>query len=623
MILESIADARKSMSQRSQWLGPTLVAAVMLAMLVWTWGGWADPLVDFGTQLFVPWRIVRGAVLYRDVAYYNGPLSSYLDAGVFKLIGVGMHRLEAMNFIVLVGLMAVIYRLTLRTAGRWAAVVGGVTIATVFAFGQGVGLGNYNWMTPYTTEVTHGVALGVLAIALLDRHLRTGQIRWAVLTGLVCGAVLLTKAEPTAACGAAVIVRLIAWIWTDRPARRRTLPTVCVLIIGALVVPLLATALLATAMPLREALRGAAGSWPWAFDRRVTSLPFYRGISGVNDIGGNLRSISGWAAMYVAVGAMAMAGAWLARRWGSVARFVILGGFAIATAISFVAVNWPDALRPLPIVLMVAAALTATAVARRRIGPHGLRLALLVYSLALLGKLWLKCHAYHYGFALALPGTLVLVAMLVDRLPVWAAARGGDAWVVRIVGLCLCAAFIIATLIVQKQFLDLKRWTIAADTGDSFRASTRGLEIAAAVNWIDVHTSASDTIAVMPQGLMVNYLARRAAPTRNVNQMPPEVLAVGEPAVVATLDAHPPAAVILDRSAMHNGQFTLDHEYDWGHDICHWVGAHNHPATKIELPMPMPTLYGLQVWVNNRSVQIQGERRGSDHAEAVGEMPLK
>jgi len=47
--------------------GPAVIAAVFLAMLVWTWQTWADVLVDFGVQLYVPQQLARGKVLYRDI----------------------------------------------------------------------------------------------------------------------------------------------------------------------------------------------------------------------------------------------------------------------------------------------------------------------------------------------------------------------------------------------------------------------------------------------------------------------------------------------------------------------------------------------------------------------------
>src|SRR5437868_11709522 len=64
-----------------------LVIGVFVFMTAWTWFGWNDPVIDFGRELYVPLKITQGKVLYRDIAYFNGPLSPYFNALVFKVLG--------------------------------------------------------------------------------------------------------------------------------------------------------------------------------------------------------------------------------------------------------------------------------------------------------------------------------------------------------------------------------------------------------------------------------------------------------------------------------------------------------------------------------------------------------
>jgi hypothetical protein len=45
---------------------------------------WPDVLVDYGTQLYVPWR-VGGRNPYRDIHCLYGPLSMYVNASLFAL----------------------------------------------------------------------------------------------------------------------------------------------------------------------------------------------------------------------------------------------------------------------------------------------------------------------------------------------------------------------------------------------------------------------------------------------------------------------------------------------------------------------------------------------------------
>ena len=56
----------------ARWVGPTVVGFVGV-LPAWTWGRWADVIMDFGREAYVPWRLVEGGALYSDMAYFNSP----------------------------------------------------------------------------------------------------------------------------------------------------------------------------------------------------------------------------------------------------------------------------------------------------------------------------------------------------------------------------------------------------------------------------------------------------------------------------------------------------------------------------------------------------------------------
>src|SRR5262245_62458868 len=57
------------------WTAPVLLILTGIIMTVWTWQTWADVTVDFGRELYVPWQLTEGKILYRDIAYFGGPLA--------------------------------------------------------------------------------------------------------------------------------------------------------------------------------------------------------------------------------------------------------------------------------------------------------------------------------------------------------------------------------------------------------------------------------------------------------------------------------------------------------------------------------------------------------------------
>src|SRR6476659_848408 len=101
--------------------GPILAAISLFAMLAWTWNKCPGPVIDYGREVYVPWRITQGDVLYRDINYFNGPLVPYFDALLLKLFGPSIRTLKIFNAIVIVLLAALIYSMVRAMSDDWGA----------------------------------------------------------------------------------------------------------------------------------------------------------------------------------------------------------------------------------------------------------------------------------------------------------------------------------------------------------------------------------------------------------------------------------------------------------------------------------------------------------------------
>src|SRR6476659_5558960 len=126
------ADASAARSAQ-RWIGPAIIALAGTIVLACSWGTWPDPLTDAGRELYVPWRLCQGDRLYADIAYFNGPLSPYVNALWFKLFGVGIRTLVFANVGLLVILVALIYRVMREMSGQVAATASGVIFMLIFA----------------------------------------------------------------------------------------------------------------------------------------------------------------------------------------------------------------------------------------------------------------------------------------------------------------------------------------------------------------------------------------------------------------------------------------------------------------------------------------------------------
>ena len=175
--------------------GPVVVAATAIAMVAWAWGGWADPLVDFGRELYIPWQLSLGKVLYRDIAHLNGPLSAYTNALLFKVFGVSLRTLVLANLSIAAGVTVMIWALFRAAGGRASATVACLSFVSLFLTGQFVDVANYNWICPYSHEITHGIALSLLAMLCVTSFAVRRDIRLIWVSGIALGMTFLTKVE--------------------------------------------------------------------------------------------------------------------------------------------------------------------------------------------------------------------------------------------------------------------------------------------------------------------------------------------------------------------------------------------------------------------------------------------
>src|SRR5262249_5963409 len=228
----------------------------------------------------------------------------YFNATLFRAFGVGLRTLVLANIAVLAATVALTQHLLERIAGRLAACAGALVFLVCFAFGQISAPSNFTWVFPYPHEITHGFVLALAALAALDRYARTSRWRWLLVNGALVGLAFLTKPEEFLALAAAELAGVIAYRVPLRAALRVAL--------AALVPPLPARALLATALPAPEAGRGVLGGWPEVFGSEVSSLHFYAVVRGTYDVATSLASMATWSA-----GELALFGllAWLACRW--------------------------------------------------------------------------------------------------------------------------------------------------------------------------------------------------------------------------------------------------------------------------------------------------------------------
>lgn len=593
---------RRNARTLPRWFDGLIIMHAAGVMLAWTWRTWPDPLVDFGRELYVPWQITMGRLLYRDIAYFNGPLSPYLNAAWMRLLGVNLTTLMVANLTVTAAVLVFLYALLDAAASRATALLGALVFVALFGFGRLVAIGNYNFVCPYSHEIVHGVALslGALACLHLPQRLRARNI---AATGLLTGLVFLTKIEVALACGVAVLAGFTLRVSGHTPSRARRLAAV---LLATMLAPgLFAFAILSSCMPISTALQGTFGSFYWTLASHVSSLPFYRAGLGVDNVQRNLAQMCTGAALLGAAVLVATGMGFLIPRVTGTkpSNAAAVLSFMAAAAVGMLTVRSPhwfvSVPKALPLIMAFLLAVWLVAYGREprltdRSRVLALRVSLSLFALGLLGKMILNTRLYHYGFALAMPAVLLLIAAFISWGPRVAATRGADAAVVRAIGLALAVVMVCAYLLAMSPVVRNQHYRVGSGR-DAFFADERGAAVQLALDLLDRTMPAGATLAVLPEGAMINFLSRRSNPTPHVNLMPPELIMFGEERVLHDFNDHPPDFLLLCHKDTTEYGFPL-FGHDYGQSFTPWIHLNYEEVVLIGgRPLEDPRRFGMLV----------------------------
>lgn len=572
-----------------------VLGALFVALASWSWGKWPDVLVDFGHELYVPWQLVEGKVLGRDLEWLTGPLSPHVNAALFAVLGVGTRTLFLANLAWLAALTALLHHLLRELSGRAAALAATCLFLVVFAFGQYVGTGNYNYVAPYSHGATHGALLSAVALALVGRFARRGHARDLAGASLALGLVFLAKPELFVACAAAYAVALALLVRRGGAASARP-PLVAAATLPALLPALLLFAYVAARSDGANAARVTLGGW-LAIGSGVARTPFYLSGIGLDDPAGNV-----WRALRaLGVGVLALAPAAIAdvalrarapRGLAAIAAAAVTGAglAALPTA------AWFEAGRPLPLLAGLGALVAfvrAWRSGRACDASAVLRAAFATFAAMLLLKMALNARLYHYGFVLAMPATLLVVTWLVAAVPERLRRLGGSGVVFR--GAALAAIAMAGWAHLSHASAMYAQKTVPVGSGpDVFLADGRGKYVNAVLEALAREGRPGETLAVLPEGVMMSYLARRATPSRYVTYLPDAMAAWGEPALLASLSASPPAfLVVVSRDASEFGPATFG--VDYGQEMLAWIRGNYTPIGTVGASPLVPHRYGMAV----------------------------
>jgi hypothetical protein len=234
------------------------------------------------------------------------------------------------------------------------------------------------------------------------------------------------------------------------------------------------------------------------------------------------------------------------------------------------------------------------------------------WSLALTAKLGLFCRIWHYGFALAMPAFVSGVYFLLWALPRQVERCGGARtflfqgllWLMLLPGL--------ARLTQDSLTLYAHKTMPVGSGGDTILAfdphfRQKDADVAAALSWVEINVPARATLAVLPQGALLNYLSRHDNPCGYDLWNPPEMAAFGQEKMTRAFIEHSPDYVIeLFINYGEYGEAVFGLQKRFGLDVQQWIDAHYQPAALIGHDWLKDGQFGIKIFKKKPSGPASG-----------------
>jgi hypothetical protein len=210
------------------------LVALWAARLYFTWAAWGNLTIDSGHEMYVPWVLSEGKMLYRDTWFMYGPVAPYFNSALFRLFGAQLNVLYWAGSLAALGSAIFLYLAGMRLSS-WIAGWAAGAVVLIQAFQPSL----FCFPLPYSFSAVYGCLTACIFVWLISRASSSSSWGWILAAGLTAATALLIKLEFGVACYLTLLILIAARAYQRRswkPVRRDLLlilPGVitCVLVI--------------------------------------------------------------------------------------------------------------------------------------------------------------------------------------------------------------------------------------------------------------------------------------------------------------------------------------------------------------------------------------------------------
>jgi hypothetical protein len=195
------------------------ICALGVLILLWaglflgTWAKWGNVTIDCGREMYVPWELMQGKTLYRDIWYIYGPAAPYWNSILFRIWGAHLEVLYWAGSVSALISSILLYLIGMRLS-FWPAGWTAAAVLLAEAFSPNL----FSFPLPYSFGAVYGSMAACFCLWCCVHGAQSSNRFWVLGASSAAATALLLKTEFGVGCAIAVLLLVIV-----RALQRRSL----------------------------------------------------------------------------------------------------------------------------------------------------------------------------------------------------------------------------------------------------------------------------------------------------------------------------------------------------------------------------------------------------------------
>lgn len=175
-----------------QWIDVAIIIILMLSLALLLGNHTFDLFTDRGREFIFPQKILNGEVPYKDITMIYFPLAYYINALIYKILGVSIYSLIITQTFLCTFLVIGFYYLSKEFLSRRLSFLLTIFIIVSSIFSV---VDLFSFIMPYSYSALYGLAGCWVVVFSLIRLYKTDNIKYAYIASLAGGFAFACKLE--------------------------------------------------------------------------------------------------------------------------------------------------------------------------------------------------------------------------------------------------------------------------------------------------------------------------------------------------------------------------------------------------------------------------------------------